>query len=116
MASNEDEIERELVDRLKSAIYYTVGKIVDEECVTLEYNATPQYTAALTELVYAQAVAMATDIEAFANHAKRKVISTDDVLMMCRRNPGLKEVLEEYVQEAAEIKAKTQVNAKKSSR
>lgn len=40
--------------RLKSALWFTIGKIVDAECVTLHVNATPQFIAALTELVWAQ--------------------------------------------------------------
>ncbi|KAK7208078.1 kinetochore component CENP-S-domain-containing protein [Myxozyma melibiosi] len=98
------DMDPELQNRLKSAVWYTVGKIVDEACESLGVNVTPQYTAALTELVYAQAVTLATDIESFAWHAKRKTVNTDDVLMMCRRNEGLKDVLEEFVEELEERK------------
>ncbi|KAK9450324.1 kinetochore component CENP-S-domain-containing protein [Limtongia smithiae] len=91
------EPDSELTERLKAAIWYTVGKIVDEECLALDVNVTPQYIAALTELVYAQAVTLTGDIEAFSRHAKRKIVSTDDVLMMCRRNEGLKDVLAEFI-------------------
>ncbi|KAK9470601.1 kinetochore component CENP-S-domain-containing protein [Dipodascopsis tothii] len=94
--------DRELKERLKAAIWYTVGKIVDEECLVLGVNATPQYIAALTELVYSQTVTLGTDLEAFAHHAKRKVISTDDVKMMCRRNEGLRDVLDEFVRDQSE--------------
>ncbi|KAK9383903.1 kinetochore component CENP-S-domain-containing protein [Kockiozyma suomiensis] len=87
----------ELRDRMKSAVWYTVGKIVDEACATLGVDATPQYITALTELVYAQAVTLSSDVESFAWHAKRKTVNTDDVLMLCRRNEGLKDVLEEFV-------------------
>ncbi|KAK9369367.1 kinetochore component CENP-S-domain-containing protein [Lipomyces kononenkoae] len=105
----------ELRQRLKSAIWFTVGKIVDEECVQLGANATPQYIAALTELVYTQAVTLAADIESFAHHAGRKVVSTDDILMMCRRNDGLKEVLSEFVEDL-ESKKKEQKNSGKALR
>ncbi|KAK9457227.1 kinetochore component CENP-S-domain-containing protein [Dipodascopsis uninucleata] len=91
------QVDKDLKERLKSAIWFTVGKIVDEECELLGVNATPQYIAALTELVYSQAVTLATDMESFAHHAKRKVIQPDDVLMMCRRNEGLRDVIEEYI-------------------
>ncbi|KAK9236047.1 kinetochore component CENP-S-domain-containing protein [Lipomyces kononenkoae] len=110
-----DAPDSELRQRLKSAIWYTVGKIVDEECVQLGSNATPQYIAALTELVYTQAVTLATDIEAFARHASRKVVSTDDILMMCRRNDGLKEVLSEFVEDL-ESQKKEQKNSGKGLR
>jgi hypothetical protein len=32
---------------------------------------------------------MAQDMEAFAVHAKRKTVNTDDVLLVVRRNPPL---------------------------
>lgn len=41
-------------DRLKSTLWYHVGKIVDEETINLGANATPQYIGSLTELVWAQ--------------------------------------------------------------
>ncbi|KAK8143164.1 hypothetical protein G3M48_007627, partial [Beauveria asiatica] len=41
-------------DRLKSALWYAVGQIVDEECMRRNRNATPQFIGALTELVWTQ--------------------------------------------------------------
>jgi hypothetical protein len=40
---------------LKSALWYSVGKIVDNESLNLHVNATPQFIGALTELVFVQA-------------------------------------------------------------
>lgn len=40
--------------RLKSALWYTIGQYIDEECLTSDLNATPQFIGALTELVYTQ--------------------------------------------------------------
>lgn len=40
--------------RLKSALWYSIGKIVDEESLSLGVNATPQFIGALTELVWSQ--------------------------------------------------------------
>lgn len=40
--------------RLKSALWYAVGQIVDEECLKRNRNATPQFIGALTELVWTQ--------------------------------------------------------------
>lgn len=44
----------DLGDRLKSTLWYHVGKLVDEETMNLGANATPQYIGSLTELVWAQ--------------------------------------------------------------
>lgn len=42
------------VQRLKSALWFSIGKIVDEETLKLGVNATPQFIGALTEMVWAQ--------------------------------------------------------------
>lgn len=68
MADNEDEaldevsllwkwapnIANEFLQRLKSALWFSIGKIVDEETLKLGVNATPQFIGALTEMVWAQ--------------------------------------------------------------
>lgn len=42
------------LQRLKSALWFSIGKIVDEETIKLGVNATPQFIGALTEMVWAQ--------------------------------------------------------------
>jgi hypothetical protein len=71
MASNDASAEREEVwpkhrialridiltpqqQRLKSALWYTIGQYIDDECLVSDLNATPQFIGALTELVYTQ--------------------------------------------------------------
>ncbi|EPS35101.1 hypothetical protein H072_11530 [Dactylellina haptotyla CBS 200.50] len=49
--STTDDAEQE---RLKSALWYHVGKLVDEACMNLNVNATPQFIGSLTELAWAQ--------------------------------------------------------------
>lgn len=43
-----------ICQRLKSALWLSIGKIVDEETIKLGVNATPQFIGALTEMVWAQ--------------------------------------------------------------
>lgn len=40
--------------RLKEALWFSIGQIVDEESLRWNRNATPQFIGALTELVWAQ--------------------------------------------------------------
>lgn len=47
-------IANEQSQRLKSALWFSIGKIVDEETIKLGVNATPQFIGALTEMVWAQ--------------------------------------------------------------
>ncbi|KAK9459002.1 kinetochore component CENP-S-domain-containing protein [Lipomyces oligophaga] len=94
----------ELEERLRAAVWVIVNEITQEESVVLKVTPTPQYVAALADLVYTQAVTLAGDIEAFAEHANRKVVSADDVLMMCRRNEGLKDCIHTFVSDLRQQK------------
>ncbi|KAL8780643.1 MAG: hypothetical protein Q9213_006380 [Squamulea squamosa] len=46
--------ENALEERLKAALWFSVGKIVDEESLKLGVNASSQFIGALTELLWAQ--------------------------------------------------------------
>ncbi|MCJ1392287.1 hypothetical protein MMC18_005154 [Xylographa bjoerkii] len=94
MAATEDEA---LQERLKSALWYSVGKIVDEETLKLGVNATPQFIGALTEMVWAQIESVSQDLESFAKHAGRKTVAVDDVMLLSRRNEGLETVLNTFL-------------------
>jgi len=43
-----------LRERLKSSLWFSIGKIVDEETLRLNTSATPQFIGALTEMVWSQ--------------------------------------------------------------
>ncbi|KAH9875451.1 hypothetical protein J1614_004943 [Plenodomus biglobosus] len=91
MSTTDAAAERE--ERLKSALWYSIGQFVDEECLTCDLNATPQFIGALTELVYTQIANTSRDLEVFSTHAGRKVITPDDVMLLTRRNEKLEEYL-----------------------
>ena len=40
--------------RLKAALWYSIGQMVDDESIRSNTNATPQYIGALTELAWSQ--------------------------------------------------------------
>lgn len=50
---------------------------------------TPQFIAGLVDLIYQQLVSVGKDLELFANHAGRKMIKPDDMMMIVRRNRRL---------------------------
>ena len=54
MASNTESEAAALQEKLKSALWFQIGKIVDEETMNLGVHATPQFIASLVELVWAQ--------------------------------------------------------------
>ncbi|MCJ1290223.1 hypothetical protein MMC34_001759 [Xylographa carneopallida] len=116
MAATEDEA---LQERLKAALWYSIGKIVDEETLKLGVNATPQFIGALTEMVWAQIGMLSSrekgrvrplrlpilplpesvsqDVESFAKHASRGMVVVDDVMLLSRRNEGLEAVLKTFL-------------------
>lgn len=83
-------------------MWFHIGKIVDEETIKLGVNATPQFIGSLTELVWAQIANVAVDLEAFAAHAGRTTIKTDDVMLLTRRNEGLESIMKDFTQRLKE--------------
>jgi centromere protein S len=43
-----------IMERLKASLWFSIGKIVDEETARLKTTATPQFIGAMTEMVWAQ--------------------------------------------------------------
>ncbi|KAL8866227.1 MAG: hypothetical protein Q9174_006425 [Haloplaca sp. 1 TL-2023] len=123
MAEQEDET---LEERLKAALWFSVGKIVDEETLKLGVNATPQFIGALTELVWSQIENVSQDLRAFAQsvmsnqhmiaeailtilarHAGRKTVSSEDVMVLARRNEELAALLGKSLPKATAAKTAT---------
>ncbi|EME49903.1 hypothetical protein DOTSEDRAFT_122374 [Dothistroma septosporum NZE10] len=82
-------------EKLKAALWYSIGKAVDNVALDTNINVTPQFIAGLTELVHAKIATAATDMEAFAKHAGRTTIHSKDVILLARSNEALQQVLEE---------------------
>ncbi|TKA64173.1 hypothetical protein B0A49_05969 [Cryomyces minteri] len=87
--NNEEALKTE---RLKSALWYSIGQIVDEDSLRLNINATPQFIGALTEMVWAQ--------------IGRTTIDMSDVLLLARRNEGLESLLRNFADGLQAGKAK----------
>ncbi|RMZ82417.1 hypothetical protein DV737_g2118, partial [Chaetothyriales sp. CBS 132003] len=120
-----------LESQLKSTLWYQIGRLVDEETVHLGLNATPQYIGSLSELVWAQLVSVAGDVEAFARHrtatsarqqkaadddtTRTCTVKVDDVLLLGRRNEGLMGVLLDEVATLTEAKEEAKAKAKGKS-
>ncbi|KAL8363872.1 hypothetical protein RB601_009568 [Gaeumannomyces tritici] len=92
-------------ERLKAALWFSVGKIVDEETMKRQRNATPQFIGALTDMVYTQIENVAKDLESFSNHAGRTTVTTDDVLLLARRNEDLHGIIKQVVDQQKAEKA-----------
>ncbi|KAI8581157.1 hypothetical protein K450DRAFT_270348 [Umbelopsis ramanniana AG] len=60
-ADNQDQQQR-----LKSAVWYTVGRIAEAEAESTGKTASPQFIASLADVVYKQIETLAMDVEMFA--------------------------------------------------
>ena len=80
-------------EKLKAALWYSIGQTVDGVALERDLNATPHFIGGLSEMVKGQIETVARDLEAFAKHSGRSTISTKDVLLLGRRNEGLQELL-----------------------
>ncbi|KAK0115762.1 hypothetical protein ONS95_012815 [Cadophora gregata] len=76
--------------------------MVDEEAALLNTTATPQFIGAMTEMVWAQLENTAIDLESFSRHAGRTTITTEDVLLMTRKNEALQGILRDFVESEKE--------------
>lgn len=62
-------------------------------------------------MVWAQIESVAIDLETFSRHAGRTTITTDDVLLVCRRNEALQGIIRDFVD-----KEKADAEGKKTRR
>lgn len=86
-----DENER-LRAQLRGKLWFFVETIIKRELPD-NVNYSPKYINTLTELVYQQLCEVGGDLEAFARHADRTVITSEDMLLRTRKNKDLQDFL-----------------------
>jgi len=111
-----DEVEDEHVTKLKAALWFSIGKIVDEESLRLDANATPQFIGALTEMAWTQIENIAADLEGFSRHAGRTTVNTDDVLLITRRNDALHGIMKDVVDKESVKKGKQKAGGRPAAK
>lgn len=85
-------------ERLKAALWYSVAKTVDAVSAEQGINASPSFVAGLMEMVSTKINTVALDLEAFAQHRDSSTVSARDVVLLGRRNDGLKDALQNKAQ------------------
>jgi centromere protein S len=83
--------------RLKAALHYAIGKKYEDVALDNGLTVNRQVMAATNELVYKLCTQLSTDLELFAKHGKRSTINNDDVMLYCRRNPTLSQLINEEI-------------------
>ncbi|CAF4328190.1 unnamed protein product, partial [Adineta steineri] len=74
--------------RLKAALHAACGKICEQLQTQSNVTVDKQVVAAIGDITFQQIGTFCQDLDAFAKHGKRTTINTDDVRLLCRRNPG----------------------------
>ncbi|XP_036427050.1 centromere protein S [Colossoma macropomum] len=87
--------------RLKAAVHYTVGRLCQQVAADHEKEFSRQAIAALAEITFRQCDIFATDLEAFAKHAKRQTVTVDDVKLLARRSTALSNYIQQKSEELA---------------
>ncbi|XP_034832025.1 centromere protein S-like [Maniola hyperantus] len=77
-------------DKIRIALHKDVNSICKESCHYRGFEITTQAMAIIAELVCKKLSVYGSDLEAFAKHAKRTTINSEDVKLLVRRNPSLK--------------------------
>ncbi|KAL7753595.1 MHF histone-fold complex component [Sorochytrium milnesiophthora] len=90
--------------RLRAAIHAAVNDICKAEEPSMDVTTSKLFVAALSDLVYKQAEMLGSDMEKFARHWSRKMVSVDDVKLCARRNETLLAALTQYSLEQSRAK------------
>ncbi|XP_075967249.1 centromere protein S [Anarhichas minor] len=106
MSVDEDETRQ----RLKAAVHYAVGRMCQRMTEDHRRDFSRQVVAAIAETTFRQCDIFAKDLEAFARHAKRSTVSSEDVKLVARRSTALSIYIqnksEELNQEQRDLKKK----------
>ncbi|KAM9758487.1 centromere protein S isoform 2-T2 [Menidia menidia] len=97
--------------RLKAAVHYTVGRLCQRAGQEHRREFSRQAVAAIAETAFRQCDVFAKDLEAFARHAKRSIVSAEDVKLAARRSTALSI----YIHNKSEELAQEQKTAKNKS-
>ncbi|CAF1103470.1 unnamed protein product [Adineta steineri] len=97
MADLDDErLLQDPVLRLKAALHAACGKICEQLQTQSNVTVDKQVVAAIGDITFQQIGTFCQDLDAFAKHGKRTTINTDDVRLLCRRNPGLLDKVDDF--------------------
>eukprot|EP00762_Andalucia_godoyi_P005700 ANDGO_06484.mRNA.1 hypothetical protein CAOG_06037 len=96
--------------KARSSVARAIQQIVEQESDKLGLEVSEDAVEALTDVIAVLTSTLGSDLESFAAHAKRKMITAEDVLLFSRRNAACKahliDVLETIKKPSVERKPK----------
>ncbi|KAL2314933.1 Inner kinetochore subunit mhf1 [Schizosaccharomyces pombe] len=104
-------------ERFKAEIFHVTQEVCNRTASELTESESRNvivdelFCVGVTEMVWEQIRVLAKDIEAFAEHAGRKTVQPQDVLLCCRRNEGLYEIINNFHKESIKSKKKKKENS-----
>jgi len=101
-------------ERLKAAVELTVGDLCSEISGSAGVEVSRETIATLALLAVEKIERSAEDLEAFAAHAKRTTIQTEDVKLLTRRNTQLNQYLTSQNNERTGTKKTTVATKRKA--
>ncbi|KAI9515067.1 hypothetical protein NQZ68_027931 [Dissostichus eleginoides] len=103
MSDDKDETQQ----RLKAAIHFTVGRLCQKTGEDHQRGFSRQAVAAIAETAFRQCDVFAKDLEAFARHAKRSTVTSEDVKLIARRSTALSIHIQNKTEELNQEKKST---------
>ncbi|PRD28357.1 UNVERIFIED_CONTAM: centromere protein S [Trichonephila clavipes] len=103
------EKETDIKEKLKTSLHYAVGKICTEAAEGFKVQFSKEFIATVADLTFRQAGIFAEDLEAFAKHAKRTTVTTDDVKLLVRRSKSLHDHIDKMAANSVKGKIKKKV-------
>ncbi|KAJ5066253.1 centromere protein s [Anaeramoeba ignava] len=107
----EEKEEEEKWKKIRYSLFYTISQIATSK--NKKQFIPKQTLFDLTDLVFdLLSNRISNDLEFFANHGKRTLIKPPDVLLYCRRNESLKNLIERFIQINIEKEKQTKKRTK----
>ncbi|EEB05910.1 hypothetical protein SJAG_00935 [Schizosaccharomyces japonicus yFS275] len=103
-------------ERFKAEIFHVTQQVCNNTAAELSESESKRvvvdelFCVGVTEMVWEQIKVLAKDVEMFAEHAGRKTVQPQDVVLCSRRNEGLHEIMQNLSKEAIKNRKKRKEN------
>ncbi|XP_010929681.1 protein MHF1 homolog isoform X2 [Elaeis guineensis] len=115
-AFEKDEEAEERAELLRDRFRLSVISIANAEAKKLDMEVLEPVVACVADLAFKYTEQLARDVELFAQHAGRKSVNMEDIILSAHRNKHLTGLLRSFSQELKGKEPQTERKRKKSSK